>query len=309
MGERLKGKVAIVTGAGRGLGRAEALLLASEGAKVVVNDLGGSRDGTGGAASPADAVVKEIKEKGGEAVANYDSVATTEGGENIINTAVKTFGRLDILVNNAGILRDRMIFNTSPEDWDLVIKVHLYGTFNCTRPACAIFRQQRGGRIINTSSPAGLGNVGQANYSAAKEGIVGFTRTVARDMGRYGVTCNAIRPLAATRLTLSAEVAEAIEKASAEGKPLPVGPEITGLLPPPHDIAPFVVYLATDEAATINGCTFFLAGNQIALYSEPQPLKTIYNKTGAFTLDDLLAIVPNTLAAFLANPSPPQPAK
>jgi len=309
MGERLKGKVAIVTGAGRGLGRAEALLLASEGAKVVVNDLGGSRDGAGGAHSPADAVVKEIKDKGGEAVANYDSVATAEGGENIIKTATSTFGRLDILVNNAGILRDRMIFNTSPEDWDLVIKVHLYGTFNCTRPACAIFRQQRSGRIINTSSPAGLGNVGQANYSAAKEGIVGFTRTVARDMGRYGVTCNAIRPLAATRLTLSAEVAEAIEKASAEGKPLPVGPEITGLLPPPQDIAPFVVYLATDEAANINGCTFFLAGNQIALYSEPQPAKTIYSKTGAFTLDDLLAIVPGTLAAFLANPSPPQAPK
>jgi len=309
MGQRLKGKVAIVTGAGRGLGRAEALLLASEGAKVVVNDLGGARDGAGGAHSPADAVVKEIKDKGGEAVANYDSVATTEGGENIIKTATSTFGRLDILVNNAGILRDRMIFNTSPEDWDLVIKVHLYGTFNCTRPACAVFRQQRSGRIINTSSPAGLGNVGQANYSAAKEGIIGFTRTVARDMGRYGVTCNAIRPLAATRLTLSAEVAEAIEKASAEGKPLPVGPEITGLLPPPQDIAPFVVYLATDEAANINGCTFFLAGNQIALYSEPQPAKTIYNKAGAFTLDDLLAVVPITLAAFLANPSPPQPSK
>ena len=309
MGQRLKGKVAIVTGAGRGLGRAEALLLASEGAKVVVNDLGGARDGAGGAHSPADAVVKEIKDKGGEAVANYDSVATTEGGENIIKTATSTFGRLDILVNNAGILRDRMIFNTSPEDWDLVIKVHLYGTLNCTRPACAVFRQQRSGRIINTSSPAGLGNVGQANYSAAKEGIVGFTRTVARDMGRYGVTCNAIRPLAATRLTLSAELAEAIEKASAEGKPLPVGPEITGLLPPPQDIAPFVVYLATDEAANINGCTFFLAGNQIALYSEPQPAKTIYNKAGAFTLDDLLAVVPITLAAFLANPSPPQPSK
>ena len=309
MGQRLKGKVAIVTGAGRGLGRAEALLLASEGAKLVVNDLGGARDGAGGAHSPADTVVKEIKDKGGEAVANYDSVATTEGGENIIKTATSTFGRLDILVNNAGILRDRMIFNTSPEDWDLVIKVHLYGTFNCTRPACTVFRQQRSGRIINTSSPAGLGNVGQANYSAAKEGIIGFTRTVARDMGRYGVTCNAIRPLAATRLTLSAELAEAIEKASAEGKPLPVGPEITGLLPPPQDIAPFVVYLATDEAANINGCTFFLAGNQIALYSEPQPAKTIYNNTGAFTLDDLLAIVPNTLAAFLANPSPPQPSK
>ncbi|MDM8000634.1 MAG: SDR family oxidoreductase [Dehalococcoidia bacterium] len=309
MGDRLKGKVAIVTGAGRGLGRAEALLLASEGAKVVVNDLGGGRDGTGGATSPADAVVKEIKAKGGEAVANYDSVATTEGGENIVNTAIKAFGRLDILVNNAGILRDRMIFNMTPEEWDLVIKVHLYGTFNCTRPACVIMRQQRSGRIINTSSESGLGAVGQANYSAAKEGIVGFTRTVARDMGRYGVTCNAIRPRAATRLTISPEMAEAIEKASAEGKPLPVGPEVTAILPLPEEIAPFVVFLATDAAANINGCTFHVAGSQISLMSDPVITKTIYNKTGAFTLDDLLAVVPATLAFGLVNPSPPQSGK
>jgi len=308
MGERLKGKVAIVTGSGRGIGRAEALLLAQEGARVVVNDLGGARDGVGEAASPADKVVKEIKDRGGKAMANYDSVATPEGGENIIKSALKAFGRLDILVNNAGILRDRMIFNMTPEEWDIIMKVHLYGHFNCTRPACVVFRQQRSGRIINTSSPAGLGNMGQANYSAAKEGIVGFTRTVARDMGRYGVTCNAIRPLAATRLTLSAELAEAIEKASAEGKPLPVGPEVTGLLPPPQDIAPFVIYLATDEAANINGCTFLVAGNQIALYSEPQPIRTIF-KTGAWTLDELVAAVPVTLAAGLVNLSPPQPAK
>ena len=308
MGERLKGKVAIVTGSGRGIGRAEALLLAQEGARVVVNDLGGGRDGVGEAASPADKVVKEIKDRGGKAMANYDSVATPEGGENIIKSALNAFGRLDILVNNAGILRDRMIFNMTPEEWDIIMKVHLYGHFNCTRPACVVFRQQRSGRIINTSSPAGLGNMGQANYSAAKEGIVGFTRTVARDMGRYGVTCNAIRPLAATRLTLSAELAEAIEKASAEGKPLPVGPEVTGLLPPPQDIAPFVIYLATDEAANINGCTFLVAGNQIALYSEPQPIRTIF-KTGAWTLDELVAAVPVTLAAGLVNPSPPQPAK
>ncbi len=308
MANRLKGKVAIVTGSGRGIGRAEALLLAQEGAKVVVNDLGGGRDGVGEAASPADNVVREIKERGGEAVANYDSVATPEGGENIVKSAVDAFGRLDILVNNAGILRDRMIFNMTAEEWDIIMKVHLYGHFHCTRPACVLFRRQRSGRIINTSSPAGLGNMGQANYSAAKEGIVGFTRTVARDMGRYGVTCNAIRPLAATRLTLSAELAEAIEKASAEGKPLPVGPEVTGLLPPPQDIAPFVVYLATDEAANINGCTFLLAGNQIGLYSEPQPIRTIF-KTGAWTLDELAVAVPVTLAAGLANPSPPQPAK
>jgi len=308
MGERLKGKVAVVTGAGRGLGRAEALLLAEEGAKVVVNDLGTGPDGAGAAASPADKVVKEIMGRGGEAVANYDSVATPEGGDNILKTALEAFGRLDILVNNAGVLRDRMIFNMTPEEWDMVIKTHLYGHFYCTRPACAIFRKQRSGRIINTSSEVGLGNAGQANYSAAKEGIIGFTRTVARDMGKYGVTCNAIRPRAATRLTISPDLAAAIENAQAQGAPLPAGAEVTAILHLPEDIAPFVVYLATDEAANINGCTFLVTGDQIALYSEPVAMKTIY-KAGVWTLDELSAVVPSTLAAGLVNPAPPEPPK
>lgn len=157
MGDRLKGKVAIVTGAGRGIGRAEALALASEGARVVVNDLGGAPDGTGASTVPADDVVAEITGKGGDAVANHDSVATEEGGENIIRAAIDCFGSLDILVNNAGILRNRMVFNTSEEAWDIVVKVHLYGHFHMIRPASVIFRQQRSGRIINTSSDAGLG--------------------------------------------------------------------------------------------------------------------------------------------------------
>jgi NAD(P)-dependent dehydrogenase (short-subunit alcohol dehydrogenase family) len=308
MGERLKGKVAIVTGAGRGLGRAEALLLAEEGAKVVVNDLGTGPDGAGAAASPANRVVKEIKGRSGKAVANYDSVATPEGGDNIIKTALEAFGRLDILVNNAGVLRDRMIFNMTPEEWDMVIKTHLYGHFYCTRPACAIFRQQRSGRIINTSSEVGLGNAGQANYSAAKEGIIGFTRTIARDMGKYGVTCNAIRPRAATRLTISPELAAAIENAQAQGTAMPAGAEVTAILHLPEDIAPFVVYLATGEAANINGCTFLVTGDQVALYSEPVATKTIY-KAGVWTLDELSAVVPSTLAAGLMNPAPPEPPK
>ncbi|RLC93473.1 MAG: 3-hydroxyacyl-CoA dehydrogenase [Chloroflexi bacterium] len=307
MGERLKGKVAVVTGAGRGLGRAEALLLAQEGASVVVNDLGGGANGTGADASPADKVVKEIRDRGGEAVANYDSVAVPEGGENIIKTALETFGRLDILVNNAGVLRDRMVFNMTPEEWDTVLKVHLYGHFHCIRPACAIFRQQRSGRIINTSSEVGLGSPGQANYAAAKEGIVGLTRAVARDMGKYGVTCNAVRPRAATRLTVAPELAAAIEDARARGAEMPVGAEVTAFLPVPDDVVPFVVYLATDEAANINGCTFLITGDQVALYSEPVPVKTIY-KRGVWTLDELCAAVPGTLAAGLVNPAPPQPA-
>ena len=302
---RLKGKVAIITGAGRGIGAAEAILFAQEGAKVVVNDLGGGGDGSGASKSPADEVVEQIKKMGGEAVSNYDSVSTTEGGERIIKTAVDAFGRLDILVNNAGILRDRMVYNMSPEEWDIVMKVHLYGTFNCTKPACALFRQQKSGRIINTASESGLGNMGQANYSAAKEGIVGFTRTVARDMGRYGVTCNAVRPRAKSRLTISPELVAAIEKAKATGTSLPPGADVIMKLPEPNEMIAFVAYLATDAAANINGCTFLISGDQISLYQDPIPIRTIYTK-GFWTLDDLLEIVPNTLAAGLINPAPPK---
>ena len=308
MGDRRKGKVAVVTGGGRGIGRAEALLFAEEGAKVVVNDLGSAPDGSGKDASPADEVVKEIKNKGGEAVANYDDVASVQGGENIIKTALDSFGRVDILVNNAGLYRDRMIFKMSPEEWDLVLKVDLYGVYNCTRPACVAFREQRSGRIINTSSEAGLGNMGQANYSAAKEGVIGFTRTVARDMGRYGVTCNAIRPRAATRITDLPELREAIDRAKKQGTALPPGADVMLSLPQPDDMVPFVIYLATDEAANINGRTFLVTGDKISLYSEPEEIKTIDTK-GRWTLDELIKTVPGTLAKDLVNPSPPQPPK
>ena len=299
--------MAVVTGAGRGIGRGEALTLAAEGDKVVVNDLGGGADGAGATKSPADKVVQEIKKLGGEAVANYDSVATPEGGENIIKAAIDNFGRIDILVNNAGILRDRMIFNMSEEEWDLVIKVHLYGHFHCTKPACVYFRQQRSGRIINTSSVSGLGNMGQANYSAAKEGIVGLTRTVARDMGRYGVTCNAIRPTAGTRLTLTPELKAAWEKAKAEGLRTIASTAIDDLEKmTPEMIAPLVVYLATDEAANINGYTFWVGGGDVGIYAEPEVRYRIH-KEGCWTVDELIDIIPRTLAKGLINPAPPQP--
>ena len=296
MGERLKDKVAIVTGAGRGIGRGVALLMAEEGAKVAVNDLGGGPDGTGASASPADDVVAEIRSKGGTAVANYNSVATAEGGESIIRAALDSFGRLDILVNNAGILRDRMVFNMTEDEWDIVLKVHLYGHFYCTKPACVIFRQQRSGRIINISSASGLGSMGQANYSAAKEGIVGLTRTVARDMGRYSVTCNAIRPGAATRLTMTPELHEAWRRSGR-----------TDLIEEmerqrPEDVAPFMVWLATDEAAGINGYDFSVRGGDIGLYSQPTVIKSIH-KDGRWTVDELSAIVPRTLAVGLADPA------
>jgi len=302
MADRLKDRVAIVTGAGRGIGRGEALALASEGAKIVVNDFGGATDGTGGDLTPADEVVAEIKALGGEAVANYDSVATVEGGENIVKTAVDAFGKLDILVNNAGILRDRMVFNISPEEWDAVMKVHLYGTFNTTRPACVIMRQQRSGRIINTSSISGLGNRGQANYSAAKEGIVGFTRTVAIDMGKYGVTCNALRPAAGTRLTLSDEM----KAASAR----PGAPDLiaSALKLKPEDIGPLVVWLASDEAAHVNGRTFHVITGSIALYTEPTPTNQI-TKDGGFTIDELFEKMPKEVTAGLTNAWPAEPPK
>ena len=305
----LDGNVVVITGAGRGLGRAEALLFASEGAKVVINDLGGGADGSGGASAPADEVVAEIKKMGGEAAANYDSVATWKGGEGIINTAVQSFRRIDVLVNNAGILRDRMVFNMSEDEWDIIQKVHLYGHFYCTRAATAHMRQQRYGRIINTSSQAGLGNMGQANYSAAKEGIVGFTRTVAMDMAKYGVTCNCIRPIAATRLTLTPELQAAMEKKSKEaggGLCLDIGAELKKMAP--EHIAPLVVYLATDAAANVNGRTFFVGGGEVGLYSEPAIISSIF-KDGVWTVKELVDIMPKGITRGFPPAPPPAPPK
>jgi len=307
MGDYLKNKVAIVTGSGRGIGRGIAILMAQEGAKVVVNDLGGGTDGSGGDKVPADEVVNEIKAKGGEAVSNYDSVASSEGGENIIKTALDSFGQLDILVNNAGTLRDRMVFNMSDEEWDAVLKVHLYGTFYCARAACRVFRNQKSGRIINFSSSSGLGNLGQVNYSAAKEAIIGFTRTVARDMGKYGVTCNAIRPGAATRLTVTPELKAAMERKAAQGIEGPTGTTPTGEFDisalDPDMVAPFVVWLAGNESGNVNGYDFGVASGDIQLYSQPQIIKTIYKK-GRWTVDELVEVFPKTLGTNLVNPSP-----
>ena len=199
---RFDGQVAVVTGAGAGLGRVYAMELASRGAKVVVNDLGGSRDGTGGSASAADKVVEEIKAAGGEAVANYDSVATSEGGENIIKTALDAYGRIDIVVNNAGILRDKTLVKMDPEHWDAIMDVHLKGAYNVTRPAFIKMREQGYGRIVFTTSAAGMyGNFGQTNYSAAKMGLLGFMNTVKAEGDKYNVKANTLAPVAATRLT------------------------------------------------------------------------------------------------------------
>ena len=316
MAGRLEGKVAIVTGAGRGIGRGEALLLAEEGARVVVNDLGGSPDGEGADASPADEVVAEIVAAGGEAVANYDSVATMEGGANIVQTALDTFGRLDILINNAGILRDRMVFNMSEEEWDSVIAVHLKGHFTTTKHASIVFRQQRSGRIVNTGSESGLGNMGQANYAAAKEGIVGLTRTLALDLGRYGVTANAIRPRAGTRLTLSPELREAMQRARAsrqsgdaesnEGD-TGAGQAMSQIdAQAPEMVAPLVVYLCTDAAANVNGRDFVVGGDEVSLMTMPTKQATIHRE-GGWDLASLERVFPRVIGSELTNPAPPQP--
>jgi NAD(P)-dependent dehydrogenase (short-subunit alcohol dehydrogenase family) len=300
----LEGRVAIITGAGRGIGRGMALLFAQEGAKVVVVDPGVNVDGTGTDAGPADQVVAEIKDAGGEATPCYESVATMDGGEKIVKTALDAYGKLDILVNNAGILRDRMIFNMTEEEWDAVIAVHLKGHFCCTKPASVVFRQQRYGRIINFSSVSGLvGLPGQANYGAAKSGIAGFTRVVARDLGRYGVTCNAISPGASTRMTQT--IPDAARRRGAQAgvqrpqQPAPVSRD-------PEMVAPMAAYLASDDAWNINGYIFAVAGGSVSVLHHPVAMRTLW-KPAMWTVDELADMVPSQLLAGVPNPAPPPP--
>ena len=275
MGDMLKGRVAVVTGAGNGLGRAEAMGLAAQGARVVVNDIGTSTDGKGVSSDPADKVVADIKGAGGSAVACYESVAEEKGANKIIQTAIDTFGRIDILINNAGIIRNQMVYDIPTSDWDAVIKTHLYGTFFCTRLASGFMKQQGYGRIINTSSHVGLGFPGQATYSTAKEGIIGFSRTVARDMGKYGVTCNAIRPIAAWRGAVRKN--EWVEANR------------------PEDIAALVVYLASESADHINGCIFEVWRGHIGLFVDPPPVSQILWKEGEWSPEELMKMMPETL--------------
>lgn len=294
----LEGKVAAVTGSGRGIGRGIALLMAEEGARVVVNDPGVNLDGSGHSDGPAEQVVAEIRQKGGTAVPNFDSVATVEGGENIIKTALDSFGRIDILVNVAGILRDRMIFNMSPEEWKDVLDVHLKGHFSTIKPASILMRQQHWGRIINFSSGSGLtGNAGQANYGAAKAGIAGLTRVVARDLGRYGVTCNAIAPAAATRMTGSVPD-------RARDLRVRAGMATSRTQSDPEHVAPMACFLATDFAWNINGQIFAVSGGSVSVLNHPLAYRGIY-KQGIWTQAELDDLVPSQLLAGTTNPAPP----
>jgi len=303
MVDMLKDKVAIVTGAGRGIGRGVAMLMAEEGAKVVVVDPGVNVDGTGADQSIAETVVSEIQQAGGTAIACLESVVTMDGGERIVQTAVDNYGRLDIVVTCAGILRDRMIFNMSEQEWDDVIAVHLKGTFTVVKHACILFRQQRSGRVITFSSQSGLvGNSGQANYGAAKSGIAGFTKVVAKDMGRYGATANSIAPRAQTRM-IGAIPDSAAELRSRSGvASLDEGNELQHL--DPDGIAPFVCYLATDFASNVNGQTFLVYGDTVSLMSQPRPMQAIYCSDGHWDMDDLSSQARNYLTKDIYNPAP-----
>jgi NAD(P)-dependent dehydrogenase (short-subunit alcohol dehydrogenase family) len=283
----LDGRVAAVTGSGRGIGRGIALELAREGAKVVVNDAGVDVDGRGGSEDPAAQVIKEIEQGGGEAVANYDDVSKWDGAQSIIDAAISSFGKIDILVNNAGILRDRTLLKMTEDEFDAVIAVHLKGTFNCTRHAAGHMREQEYGRIVNITSSAGLrGNFGQTNYSAAKAGIVGMTLTWALELGKYGITVNAMAPSAVTRMT-------------------------TGLLPGTEDKippemdptlnAPLIAFLASEKAAHVNGQVFGRRGYAYTIFQKHKPVASMF-KPGGWTPEEVSRNFDSVLAEYMMPP-------
>ncbi|MFW9993601.1 MAG: SDR family NAD(P)-dependent oxidoreductase [Candidatus Odinarchaeota archaeon] len=263
------GKVVCITGAGGGIGRSHALAFAREGAKVVVNDLGTAPDGSGSTVSMADKVVAEIIALGGEAIASYDSVATIDGGENIIQTALDNYGKIDILINNAGILRDKTVIKMEEENWDIVLAVHLKGTFSCTRAAARVMKEQgTGGRIINTSSLAGLmGNFGQSNYGAAKAGIYGFTRVTALELERYGITVNCIVPMARTRLTAGIDA---------------IPEEMT-----PEQVSPMVLFLASEKARGMTGHIIGIHGQHLFEYQMKMTPGVEKSGTDLWTVDEI----------------------
>jgi NAD(P)-dependent dehydrogenase (short-subunit alcohol dehydrogenase family) len=282
----LEGKVAVVTGAGRGIGCEIAKYFAKEGARVVVNDLGVETDGTG-TSRVADQVVKEIADAGGEAVASFDSVATVEGGQAIFQTAIDRFGALDILVNNAGILRDRTIFKMEEADWDAVIAVHLKGHYACTAPFARYIRDtdRRDCRILNFSSVSGLfGNFGQANYGAAKAGIAGFTRVLALELRKFACTVNAISPGAATRMT--------IPLAQGRGQTVDPSDPTRG----PQQIAPVVTWLASAAAADVTGQIFHVSRGQVGIMQQPAIVRA-FRRPDLWPLEDLDRIMPVLLEA------------
>jgi NAD(P)-dependent dehydrogenase (short-subunit alcohol dehydrogenase family) len=307
MGNRLTDRVAIVTGGGRGIGREVALWLARDGAKVVVNDVGAALDGTGDSGTPADQVVNEIISEGGKAVASYDSVAEFDSAEQIVNTALNNYGRIDILCHPAGILRDRMIFNMTEAEWDAVLQVHLYGAFNMVRNVAPHMIEEKYGRIVLFSSGSGLGASGQANYAAAKEGMVGFTRAVSKELESHGIMINAVYPGGSTRMTDSIPQSTTDLRQTQRAQAGQNVPKVS-LDPPPEyrdpaNNAPKVVYLCSEAADGITGQVFGTSGWELSLYSPRHVVKSIH-KNEAWSLEELERLIPISLGRDLINPAP-----
>jgi 3-oxoacyl-[acyl-carrier protein] reductase len=298
----LEGKAAVVSGSGQGIGRAIALALAEEGAKVVTNNRKAGAEG-----GDAETVANEIKAKGGTAIPVFADVASFSECERLIKTCVDNFGKIDILVNNAGFDRPRMIWNMTEEDWDLMLNCMLKGAFSCSRFACGYMRQQRWGRIIMITSEAYRGTVGHVNYGAAKGGLVGLVRAIAREMGRYGVTANAVCPTAKTRFSYNPGVLEGIKKRVEKGIMPKEQYEEVLTMPGPEYLTPMVVYLASEAGANVNGRVFSAMGGKLSLHLEPYDEKVLWKdhlKYGPWAQEELAVQIPKTFA--LTNPFPPE---
>lgn len=267
----VEGKVVVVTGAGGGIGRDIALAMASNGAKVVVNDIGAALDGAGGSAGPAQQVVDEIRAAGGQAVPNTDSVADAASAARIVECAVESFGRIDAVINNAGILRDRFFHKMSVDEWDAVLKVHLYGAYYVSRAAATHFKEQNAGAMVHMTSTSGLiGNFGQANYAAAKLGIVALSKSIALDMLKFNVRSNCIAPFAWSRM-IGAIPTDTDEQRARVDKIKQMTPA---------KVAPLAVYLASDAASAVNGQIFSVRNNEISLISQPRPVRSVHRSEG-----------------------------
>src|SRR5688572_27759745 len=296
----LKGKAAVVTGAGRGIGREVALLLAKEGASVVVNDPGVGRGGEQTEERPADEVVEEIRKLGGKAIANYDSVADYLKAGLMVKSCIDTFGRIDILVNVAGNLRERMIWNMSEDDFDSVVTVHLKGHWNMAHHAIKYMRQEGYGRIVNFSSDAFKGSVGQCNYSASKAGIIALTRSIAKEAAKFGITANAICPSADTRMTLTDAVKANRKRRFEAGLMTKAEYERTLLDRGPQYIAPMVAYLCLDEADYINGQVFHVERSRIHTYYFGEEHRSLFKgDDGMFSVDDLIETIPGLMSGVV----------
>lgn len=304
----LEGKAGIVTGAGRGIGRAVSLLLAKEGASVLVNDPGVGRNGEATEENPADAVVAEIQAAGGTAAANYDSVAKYDNAGRMVMQCADQFGKIDFVVNVAGMLRERMIWNMTEEDFDQVIDVHLKGHWNMSHHAIKLMRGARHGRIVNFSSDAFKGSVGQCNYAAAKAGIIGLTRTIARECGRYGITANAICPMAATRMTVNDAVIANWKRRLETGLLTQAQYESRMSMPGPEYVAPIVAYLCTDASSEVNGQIFHAEKSMLHTYYFGEEARSIYKfeDEGMFSVDELVDTVPASLMSGIPNIAPKQ---